>query len=37
MYSNTGCPSLDLAKKFPKKIDDNLLKKYNGVGKKFNL
>ena len=33
----TGCPSLDLAKKFPKKIDDNLLKKYNGVGKKFNL
>ena len=33
----SGCPSLDLAKKFPKKIDDNLLKKYNGVGKKFNL
>lgn len=33
----TGCPSLDLTKKFIKKPNNNLLKKYNGVGKKFSL
>lgn len=33
----TGCPSLDLTKKFQKKINFNLLNKYNGVGEKFSL
>lgn len=33
----TGCPSIDLAKRFNKKISNKLFEKYTGVGKKINL